>query len=138
MNSNYVIKHSWLRTLHLTIFIFLALTQTILAITFFGEDFNSVWSTTNPPSGWRIAFTGDTSAIVGAVFLRGSTWRKDWPSSNDPILVYELSLNRQATWVKVQYHYEYGDPVTFQWTQKGQHHWGNPNNMEHSQASAIW
>jgi hypothetical protein len=84
------------------------------------------------------SFTGYTSAIVGPVYVRGSTWRQDWPPPSNPILVYELSISRQATWVKVQYHYEYGNPVTFQWTQKGQHHWGNPNNMEHSQASAIW
>jgi hypothetical protein len=33
----------------------------VSAITIFGEDFNNSWSTTNPPPGWRITFTGDTS-----------------------------------------------------------------------------
>ncbi len=33
----------------------------VSAVTIFSENFNSLWTTTNPPPGWTIVFTGDTS-----------------------------------------------------------------------------
>uniref|UniRef100_A0A7C6A9Y8 T9SS type A sorting domain-containing protein n=1 Tax=candidate division WOR-3 bacterium TaxID=2052148 RepID=A0A7C6A9Y8_UNCW3 len=38
------------------------ITASVFAVTIFSENFNSNWSTTNPPPGWTITFTGDTSS----------------------------------------------------------------------------
>jgi hypothetical protein len=80
--------------------------------------------------------TGYISGVVGPVFVRGSTWRGDFPGQ--PELIYEWYQYQQATWLKVDYHFEYADNLIFQWIQRGQHHWGDPQNMESSEASAIW
>jgi hypothetical protein len=61
-----VIKKSSLITLVIVTSLLVAFFSNSYAVSIFGENFNSLWSTTNPPvapSGdtWTIAFTGDTS-----------------------------------------------------------------------------
>ncbi len=81
MYHNHLIKHRWSGILLFAIIFFFALTQSILATTFFGEDFNSGWSTTNPPSGWRIAFTGDTATND---WHRKNAYQVPWSANSTP------------------------------------------------------
>ena len=43
------------------VILLLSTTSAIFAATIFGENFNSAWSTTSPPTGWRIFYTGTPS-----------------------------------------------------------------------------
>ncbi len=75
----------------LGVFLFGATSPAVFAVTIFSENFNSLWSTTNPPSGWTITFSGDTST---------NDWhRKDanedpWAGNNTP---YACLIGNQIT-----------------------------------------
>ena len=91
MNFNNMIKRRDAGVSLITIIFFFVLTPTIFAVTFFSEDFNSVWSTTNPPTGWRISFTGDTSIND---WHRKNAYQAPWSANSTP---YACLIGSQTT-----------------------------------------
>lgn len=51
------------------------------SVTIFSEDFNGLWSTTTPPAGWTISFTGDTSTND---WHRKDAFELPWSANSTP------------------------------------------------------
>jgi hypothetical protein len=81
MPINNILSHRSTAAIIFILVFLCAVTASGFAVTIYGEDFNSLWTTLNPPAGWAIGFTGDTSTND---WHRKDAYEAPWIANSTP------------------------------------------------------